>query len=220
MKLNKHTRNDLNLAHICCRSGIFKSIDKELLSLRNKNDWLPIHLAKNKFIFDKYYEDTKSFISDKDIFTYCLKNNAESSQTKYGIDLYNFLIEQSFPKNEAKLGSQSPSYSDRLLLSSFYLSSFDLNWLSELDFNPIDIAIKNSNHVFFQAIIQTNKKEIFEFFIKNSNSKIGEEFLDKPSAFKVKQILKQSFQHHINISYGTLNFDLKSNDSLKNLEGA
>ncbi len=220
MKLSKHTRNDLNLAHICCRSGVFKSIEKELLSLRNKNDWLPIHLAKNKFIFDKYYEDSKSFISDKDIYTNCLKNNAESSQTKYGIDLYNFLIEQSFTEKEATVGSQPPSYLDRLTLSSFYLSNFDLNWMEELDFNPVDIAIKNSNYVFFQAILQTNKKEFFEFFIKNSLSKIGEDFLDKPLAFKVKQILKQSFNHHLNISYGTLNFDLKSNDALKNLEGA
>lgn len=221
MKLNKHIRNDLNMAHICCRAGIYKDFEKPLLWIKNKNNWLPIHLSKNKFIFDQYYFYTNIEISKKEIISYCIKNNAESSQTKYGDDLYNFLIEQGFMEKEARLGARYPSIMERLELSSYYLSQLENSWIETLDFNPIDIAIRNSNFIFLKAIKEQRKEKFFDYFRNQSFSKIGEEYLDKQEAFKAKQILKQYFNFNVDIEYKDKpNYYLKSNDPLKNLEGA
>ena len=102
------------------RSGVSKDVDASLLVQRNKNDWLPVHLAKNTPIAEILIRETAKHLPLVDIVLPCIRNNAQSIQTQYGADLEIFLMEQGFTAKEAKQGAV-PSTRERIDLAKLYL---------------------------------------------------------------------------------------------------
>lgn len=223
------SRRDLNRWHLLARGGI---IDHDfsafqLLSQKNKNGWLPVHLAKNKNTAQWLYDlTTQQNISINDIVQPALINNAQSIQTKYGIDLMTFLVEEKFSLFQAKNAAVIPSTQSRIDLSYYWLSlaNFD-SFFHEKKHNPIENAIAYSNSYFFIAlhqliIEQPSLKSIVILLINSCPYEIGDIYLQKDRAFQLKQVLKQHFDIDKKINHITVNGINSSNGTaINNLEG-
>lgn len=221
MKLTKHIRNDLTLAHLVARSGILKNFTTDQLIAKNKNNWLPVHLSKNKNIAQHLFNETIKMISIEDIIIPCIKNNTQSTQTQYGVDLENFLLEQNFTNNEAKVGSLPPTNNERIELALFYLSLIEKKHLHLFDFNPIDLALSHCNSFFFFALNNSTINNEFIDYFSNFKPIIGTDFFIKERAFQIKQQFKQFWNLKLEItSLIPFVHQEKTSDSLKNLEGA
>lgn len=223
-RMDKHTRQDLNLAHLVARSGVRKDFDASLLVQRNKNDWLPVHLAKNRPIAEMLIAETAKQLPLVDIVLPCLKNNTQSIQTQYGTDLETFLVEQGFTEKEARQAAVPPSAQERIDLAKLYLSLLDPAWLVQFDFNPLDLALSHCNSHFFSALHGTPatlQEAVVGAFSGSIHGKIGSAFYVSERAFQVKQQLKQFWGIHVPITADLpTNYAEQSGDALKNLEGA
>lgn len=219
--MTKHTRHDLNLAHLVARSGINKDFNPDFLTQANKNDWLPMHLSKNRYIAQILLKKSQPLIDIKDLIIPCIKNYAQSSQTKYGTDLEYFLIEQGFSSIEASLAKNPPSDLERIDLGSYYFSFIEESWFKDFNFNPVDLAISHCNSAFFFALQKSNLPQFIHFFKPSANIKIGSNFYVNNQAFQIKQQFKQFWNLNLLIiEEPSYNFHLKSSDHLMNLEGA
>ncbi|HDR9189416.1 TPA: hypothetical protein QDB51_003506 [Burkholderia vietnamiensis] len=220
----KHLRGDLNLAHLVARSGVSKDVDASLLVQRNKNDWLPVHLAKNTHIAEILMRETAKHLPLVDIVLPCIRNNAQSIQTQYGTDLEIFLMEQGFTTKEAKQGAVPPSTRERIELAKLYLSLVDPTWLQQFDFNPLEVALSHCNSYFLFALHtqpESLQKDLVEAFRGSIQVKIGSAFYLSDRAFQVKQQLKQFWGIHVPITTVLpTNYGQQTDDALKNLEGA
>ena len=220
----KHLRGDLNLAHLVARSGVSKDVDASLLVQRNKNDWLPVHLAKNTPIAEILIRETAKHLPLVDIVLPCIRNNAQSIQTQYGTDLEIFLMEQGFTAKEAKQGAVPPSTRERIDLAKLYLSLVDPAWLQQFDFNPLEVALSHCNSYFLFALHaqpESLQKDLVEAFRGSIQVKIGSAFYLSDRAFQVKQQLKQFWGIHVPITTVLpTNYGQQTDDALKNLEGA
>lgn len=222
------SRSDLNRWHLLARGGIIEHrLDLEHIDSKNKNDWLPVHLAKNSATANWLTELTltKNIALD-DIVMPALINNAQSIQTKYGQDLYDFFIEQGFSSSQATSAATTPSTQSRIELSYYWLSLVNFEpFLYYNKNNPIEVALSYSNSYFFMALKELmNKKPELESIIKlliNACSyTIGDIYLKKDRAFQLKQVLKQHFDIDKKINHITVNGINNNNGSAINkLEG-
>lgn len=221
MKLSKHVRNDLNLAHLVARSGVLKDFNSSFLTQENKNNWLPVHLSKNKAIAEILIKETSLLLPFEKIIIYCIKNNVQSIQTQYGYDLEKYLLEREFTNKEAKIGSSLPTEFDRIELSSYYLSLLDIKYFPLFDFNPIALALSHCNSYFFFALNKSSIGREFINYFSDFNKVIGNDYFIKERAFQVKQQFKQFWNINLEIT-SEIPFceNEKSSDHLKNLEGA
>lgn len=224
----KNERKDLNIFHILARGGMLKDDDFSLypthfLYQLNKNQWLPIHLSKNKKTAELFLNHMKfqnCEIKQKILYE-GLCNNAESTQTQYGINLYNVFLNYGFDPKISHNSSLEPTDKERLDLSDFWISQFD--WENTIyDVSIIfQKAIENSNSYFFFSLLKHS-------YFQNIPAKIsqdliiGKEFFISENVYQIYQIFKQNFD----IKFKMQSFHFKNQQILfnenyfTNLEGS
>ncbi len=211
--IQDNIRKDLNSWHFIARIGSFLNIESDIteedienLSTPNKNGWYPINLSKN---YDTYVFIEK-IMGEKlidEIKSNSVWNNAESSQTKYGQELLNLLIEKGLNLKYSKLYSLAPTYQERLRLSHYILQSISPSKVRpNLNYNkfihPIDLAIQSSNAFFIEAVINNDNwsKYFNDFILNNTKIIIGDSFLIKDQAYKCYQLIYQKTNIKLDIS--------------------
>lgn len=220
MKLDNNKRSDLNIAHLVARSGIFKDFNKELLSFKNKNNWLPFHLVKNDSIAKRLLSDSMEYTNLGNLIVPAIKNNVQSVQTKYGKDLELVLLDYDFNTLEAKLGSAPPNDRERSALAHLLINSTNKNMLELFDFNPLEEAIKYSNFYFLKSIFSLEDNVILNNFPIDSSVLIGSDFFVGDLAFKIKMLLRQKTSKNFSISNSIVYKNESTTDYYGNLEGA
>lgn len=242
--LNKQStsiRPDLNEWHIAARCGSIERINLLVqnnyplskLHEENKSFWLPVNLSKDKATAQKLWNlmPDKDTIDIKKIWSYSIWNNAESIQTKYGIELNKFLMECQFDEKKAKILSKEPNLIQRIELAQFFLANINpkeiIHHPSYCQFkSPIHLAIACCNFFFIEAILSSNIIEwnnMLKEEIKN-NYTIGSFYLKKDIAFKVMKKIEHFSGVKLEISQKEDDYiiSLKQeifSDPLKNLEG-
>ncbi len=224
----KNERKDLNIFHILARGGMLKDGDFSLYPIHflyqlNKNQWLPIHLSKNKKTAELFFNHMKfqNYEIKQKILYEGLCNNAESTQTQYGINLYHVFLNYGFDTKISHKSSLEPTDKERLELSYFWISQFD--WENTLyDVSIIfQKAIENSNSYFFFAFLKHSYFQKIPIKI-SQDLIIGKKFFISENVYQIYQIFKQNFDIKMKMqSFHYKNQQILFNENyFKNLEGS
>lgn len=210
-------RPDLNLAHLAARGGIRKDFQKELVLQANKSGWLPAHLSKNEETARWLCEISVSCgLSHRDLAEKALLNFAESTQTAYGRDLLDFLLEAGFSQTEAEAAAVEPTRRERIALCEFWLSELPDD--ARLEF--VDVALRNSNSYALSAMLTMNEERFFER-VRASNAVIGDEHFVPDLAFQAQQLAKRKFGKELSLAVPRMEAPrASSSNPAYNLEGA